>query len=266
MAHLTIEFFSKSLIRPVTFQMYLPNDPRPEANLSDNPYYKRPTKVLFLLHGYTGAAGGWAIEHLADRYNFAMVMPNGENAFFLDGNATGAKYATFLGQELVEYIRKTFHIGLKPEDTGIAGLSMGGFGAIHTGLAYPENFGHIGAMSSALIVHGIAGMKPGTDNGVANYDYYRNCFGDLDQVLESEANPEVLVRKLKTNGTKLPEIYMCCGTEDFLLEPNRQFHAFLEQEQVAHTYIESKGQHDGIFWGEYTPKIAEWMFADCEEA
>ena len=55
-------------------------------------------------------------------------------------------------------------------------------------------------MSSALIVHQIAGMKPCEDNGVANYDYYRECFGDLDAVLESDSNPEVLVKRLKDSG------------------------------------------------------------------
>lgn len=261
MSKLSIEFFSTSLVRPVSFQMFLPNDPRPEVNLQENPYYQRPTKTLFLLHGYTGNAASWGIEDLANQYNFAMVIPNGENSFYLDGLATGQKHGTFLGVELVEYIRKTFGLATKPEDTGILGLSMGGFGALHTGLAYPKTFGYIGAMSSALIIHGIAGMKPGTDNGVANYDYYRNCFGDLDHVLESESNPEVLVKKCIDNQIQIPKIYMCCGTEDFLLGPNREFHQFLESNGVEHTYMESKGIHDGIFWDEYTKKIVPWMFA-----
>lgn len=262
MSKFNIEFFSKSLNRPASFMMYIPNDPRPEANLQDNPYYQRTTKTVFLLHGYTGNAYYWnGVEELANKYNIAMVMPNGENGFYLDGSATGQKHGTFIGKELVEFIRKTFGLAMKTEDTALLGFSMGGFGAIHTGLAYPENFGSIGAMSSALIIHDIAGMKPGTDNGIANYDYYRNCFGDLDHVLESEANPEVLVRKCREENTTIPRIYMCCGTEDFLLESNREFHKFLENKNVTHIYMESKGQHDGIFWDEYTKKIIEWMFS-----
>lgn len=261
MSKFNIEFFSKSLVRPVSFKMYIPNDPRPEVNIAENPYYQRPTKVLFMLHGYTGNAYSWGIEALADKYNFAMVMPNGENAFFLDGLATGQKHGTFLGEELVEYIRKTFGLATGCEDTYIMGLSMGGFGSLHTALAYPENFGKVGAMSSALIIHGIAHMAPGTDNGMANYDYYHNCFGDLETVEESDANPEVLVKKLNAAGKKLPQIYMCCGTEDFLLGPNREFHKFLEEQNVTHEYVESKGIHDGVFWDEYTKKIVDWMFA-----
>lgn len=253
MAFLDVEFYSRSLIRPVTFKMFLPNDPR-EGEAPEN------IRTLFLLHGYTGAAGLWGHEQLAEKYRVALVMPNGENAFYLDGISTGHKYASFLGQELVEYLRRTFGLARRREETGICGLSMGGFGALHTALAYPENFGMAGAMSSALIVHGIARMKPGDANPVANYEYYRECFGDLDRVEESDANPEVLVEKLKAAGRPLPKIYMCCGTEDFLLEENRRFHRFLTDREVPHVYRESAGGHDGVFWGEYTPKIMEWMF------
>lgn len=253
MAFLDVEFYSRSLIRPVTFKMFLPNDPR-EGEAPAN------IRTLFLLHGYTGAAGLWGHEQLAEKYRVALVMPNGENAFYLDGISTGHKYASFLGQELVEYLRRTFGLAMRREETGICGLSMGGFGALHTALAYPETFGMAGAMSSALIVHEVAHLKPGESNGVANYEYYRECFGDLGQVEESDANPEVLVDRLKASGRALPEIYMCCGTEDFLLEPNRSFHRFLTDREVPHIYKESSGGHDGVFWGEYTPRIMEWMF------
>lgn len=260
MAYFSIEFFSKSLIRPVNFKMYIPNDPRPEANLAEDPYYQRGTKTLFVLHGYTGASENWGMEELARKYNFAIVSPSGENGFYVDGPATGHKYATFLGVELVEYIRKTFNLAMRPEDTGIVGLSMGGYGAIHTGLAYPETFGMIGAMSSALIVKGLAGMQPGSDNGMANYDYYYGCFGDLSKAAETEANPEVLIKKLKANGIAIPKLYMCCGTEDFLLAANRDLHEFLVKEGVEHEYKESKGGHDDVFWAEYRQKIVPWMF------
>lgn len=261
MARFDIEIFSAALNRTVSFKMYIPNDPNIPANDAD-PYIKRGMKVLFLLHGYTGSSYFWGHEYLAQKYNFAMVMPNGENSFYLDGASTGHKYCTYVGRELVEYIRRTFGIGMKPEDTFICGLSMGGFGALHTALFYPDTFGKAGAMSSALIMHEVAGMTEGYDNGMANYEYYRECFGEPSKVLESDANPEELVRRIKASGGKLPEIYMCCGTEDFLIEPNRSFHRFLEEQGVEHIYKESKGVHDGVFWDEYTPKIMEWMFKD----
>ncbi len=261
MAYYRIDYFSPSLRRQAAFEMLLPNDPRTDLPLPENPYARRKMKTLFLLHGYTGKAGNWVPEYLAEKYNFAIVMPSAENSFYLNGLSTGHDFQTLVGEELVNYVRRTFGLAARREDTFIAGMSMGGFGALHTGFAYPDTFGKIGALSSALIVHGIARMRPGEDNGVANYDYYRECFGDLATVEERDANPEVLVKKLLARGGTLPEIYMCCGTEDFLLENNRAFHRFLEEEKVPHIYRESKGQHDMAFWSEYIVKIVEWMFA-----
>lgn len=251
MAYITVKYYSQCLNRPTSFEMYLPNDmPESRGNM----------KTLFLLHGYTGCAGNYVPEMLSQKYNFAVVCPNGENAFWLNGLSTGHKYATLLGEEIPDYLKKTFGLANDNDDTNILGLSMGGFGALHTGLAYPGRFGKIGAMSSALIVHEVAGMKEGSFNGVANYEYYRECFGNPAEVLTSDANPETLVDKILVEKGKMPAIYMACGTEDFLLENNREFHKFLENRGVEHIYIESKGSHDMTFWAEYTEKIVEWMF------
>ena len=264
MANLSIRFFSDCLKRRVTFQMVLPNDVPVQrmdgAEIPGNPYQSRPMKTLFLLHGYTGDADNWVPEELAVKYNFAIVIPNGENGFWLDGISTGHAFCTFLGEELIGYVRKTFGLAMTKEDTYIMGLSMGGFGALHTSLAYPDVFGKAACLSSALIVHEVAGMTPDNSNPVANYEYYRECFGDPKTVLESESNPEVLVKKLKAEGKAFPELFMCCGTEDFLIENNRQMHRFLEEEQVPHTYCESKGVHDMVFWREYVEKFIPLMF------
>ena len=256
MANIKIEYFSEALHRRIGFDMLIPNDLREKSEYSD-----RPMKTLFLLHGYTGNAENWVPAGLPEKYNFAIVMPNAENSFYLNGLSTGHSFQDLVGVEIVQYVRNTFGLAMKPEDTCIAGLSMGGFGALHTGLAYPETFGKIGALSSALIVHGIAHMKPEDENPVANYAYYHECFGDLETVEERDVNPEVLARKLKAEGKKIPEIYMCCGTEDSLLEANRQMHKFLQEQGIDHEYHEGPGKHDMIFWTEYITKIVHWMFA-----
>mgnify|MGYP002514732668 CR=1 FL=1 len=252
MANISVRCFSEALKRNVHFEMYLPNDKPDEQG--------RKMKTLFLLHGYAGDAGIWVPEHIAQKYNIAVVAPNGENGFWLDGLSTGHKYCTFVGVELVDYLRRTFGLAKSADETCIIGLSMGGFGALHTAFAYPDTFGKTAAMSSALVVHEIAHMKQNGGNGIANYDYYHECFGDLETVEESDSNPEVLVKRLKDSGKAIPEIFMSCGTEDFLLENNREFHHYLESIDVPHTYIESTGNHDMAFWGEYTEKFIEMMF------
>lgn len=172
----------------------------------------------------------------------------------------GIKYCTYVGEELIDYIRNTFGLAQTVEDTAIMGYSMGGFGALHTAFTYPDTFGKVCAMSSALIVHEISGMKDGGDNGVANYAYYHECFGNLDEVVASDNNPEILVKRLSQENKKIPQIYMACGTEDFLLENNRQFHRFLDSNNIPHIYLESGGGHDMTFWNEYVVKFTDMMF------
>ena len=256
MAYFRIDYFSWALRRQINFEMLIPND----AKSPDRKKKKPPMRTLFLLHGYSGKAENYVPDDLPEKYNFAIVMPSAENSFYLNGLSTGHSFQTLVGEELVDYVRRTFRLAMKPELTCIAGLSMGGFGALHTGLAYPLTFSKIGAMSSALIHHEVAQMQPGQGNDVANYDYYRECFGEPSLLEESSNNPEVLIRRLKAAGKKIPDIYMACGTEDFLIENNRQMHRFLEAENVPHEYHEAPGVHDMVFWREHIRYIVEWMF------
>jgi len=248
MADLTVKYFSAALNRTVTFGMYIPDGA------------SRPMKTLFLLHGYTMSGFNWLPAGVADKYGFAVVYPDAENSFWLDRASTGHKYCTFAGKELPDFVNRTFGLANDAADTYIMGFSMGGFGALHTAFTYPERFGKTAALSSALIVHEVAGMKPGSDNGHANYEYYREVFGEPSCVLAGSANPETLVDRLLAEGKRLPDIYMSCGTEDFLLENNREFHRFLESRGVPHVYRESPGVHDFTFWHRYAAEFAEAMF------
>jgi len=260
MSLIKVEMFSNSLQRPVMFEMFMPISFRTDPLAPPNPHYDRPCKTVFVLHGFTGWGRGWDhMYELGMKYNLALVFPSVENCFYLDLDASAFKYGTFVGVELIEYIRKTFSLCQEKEDTFICGLSMGGFGAIHLGLSYPETFGKIAALSSALIIYGISGMKPGEETPIANYDYYRNVFGDLENVYESDKNPETLVKKLQAEGKPIPPIYMACGTEDFLLPNNRQFHKFLTENNVDVSYTESPGNHDMDFWNVYFEESFKWM-------
>ena len=260
MANIKVEFFSQSLMRSVAFEMFIPNDLRTDIPRPHNPFFDRPCKTVFVLHGYTGWGKGWGCMYeAAEKYNLALVFPSGENSFYLDSPATSNKFGTFIGVELVEYIRKTFGLCRTKDDTFISGLSMGGFGALHVGLSRPDIFGKIVALSSALMVHGISNMKPGDDNGLGNYYYWRNIFGDLENLADSDKNPETLALKLVQQGLEIPQIYMACGTDDYFLEDNRRFHTFLAANNVDVEYIETGGGHDIEFWNEYFVKGFEWV-------
>lgn len=265
MALLQLDVFTDSLRQMTNVKIILPND-APSFMTQNNPYYNRPTKTLFLLHGYSNGNNFWLtgsdIESLALKYNLAIVCPTGYNSFYLDGKGTGTAYGRWVGEELPAYIHKTFNLSDKPEDTLIGGISMGGFGALHTGLKYPQTFSKIFALSSALIIHEIKNQKEGYDNGSADYDYYTAVFGDLSKLEQSENNPETLVRKLKEENRTIPAVYMACGTEDFLIEPNRQFRNFLHQQGVPVEYAESPGVHDWAFWNQYIEPAILWMLKE----
>ena len=81
MAKLKIDLFLNSLNRQGSFEMILPNDLPEESG--------RPIKTVFHLHGYTGKAESWVPEELVQKYNIAVVSPNGENGFYLIGLSTG---------------------------------------------------------------------------------------------------------------------------------------------------------------------------------
>ena len=117
-------------------------------------------------------------------------------------------------------------------------------------------------LSSGLIVNEIKGMEPGSKNDVADYDYYHQVFGNLNQLDKSENNPEFLVSERIKAGDTIQPVYMACGTEDFLLAENHEFRDFLLENKVNVTYKESTGIHDWKFWNAYIEQAIVWATAE----
>ncbi len=268
MARMSVSFFPPSLFRTAELELFHPGDTPPMFR-QNNPCYERPAKTLILLHGYSGGKTDWMlnspIQDLAARYNLAVACPAGENSFYLNQKGTGRAFGDYIGRDLPQFLRDTFGLAKNSEDTLIGGYSMGGFGALHAGLSHPETFGHIIALSSALIVHEVAQMTPGTGNHMADYDYYAATFGEPGELLASKNNPEALVRERKEEGKAIPGVFMACGSEDFLIEPNRAFHQFLMEEQVPVTWHESPGIHDFVFWNKWIEPGIRWALGLPEE-
>lgn len=264
MALIQAQFYSKMLKRIVNFSALLPVDTRETPGTQEMPK-PESMKTLYLLHGYTGNYMDWLygtrIQELSSKYSIAVIMPSGDNSFYLDQKEKEEWYGEFIGNELLEITRKMFCLSDQYQDTYIGGLSMGGFGAIRNGLKYSDKFRGIIGLSSALIIHNIANITPDYKDDIASYEYYRAIFGDLKQLLGSENDPEGLVEGLQNENKIIPDIYMACGTEDFLLEENRNFHQFLNEKNISHTYLESSGNHDWKFWDEYIEKAILWMIS-----
>ncbi len=263
MASGRMEFHAQSIMQHTNFSFVLPVD-MPKEEIKDLRHYDRPAKSLILLHGLTGTDTDWMFggvaQYMAMQYNLAIFMPTTGNSFYLDRGYDGGNFATFVGQELPEFISRTFGYCRDREDTMIAGLSMGGFGAIHTALSFPEMFSRCIALSSALRIHALA--KDAGNEGVIPAQMAIDIFGDLEHIEESDKNPEVLYRKLKADGADIPEMYLACGTEDSLLESNREFVRFLENENANCVYEEGPGIHDWVFWNQYIQRGLEWALDD----
>ena len=153
MALMEVNFFSKALMRPVTMNVILPADKVffGEETEEEN----KPFKTLYLLHGvmgnYTDWVTGTCIKRWAEEKNLAVVMPSGANMFYMDHPNANENYSEFIGKELVKITRRMFPLSHKKEDTFIAGLSMGGYGAIRNGLKYHDTFGYIAEIGRAHV-------------------------------------------------------------------------------------------------------------------
>lgn len=262
MAILECNFMSKSIWRMVTFNAVIPTHEIDSFNNNDDVEEIKAFKTLYLLHGITGNHTAWLsgsrIKSLAEDNNLAVIMPAGENSFYVD-NPNGNKFGEYIGEEIVNVTRAMFNLSKKREDTFIAGLSMGGYGALRNGLKYNETFSKIGAFSSALIIDEAVNSTDNEPFYFATKTYYESVFGDIAKLKGSDKDLEALILSLKENNKNIPEIYMACGTEDFLLQNNRKFKDFLKCEGINLNYEEGIGSHEWKFWDVHIEKFIKWL-------
>lgn len=261
MALIQMTLFSRSLMRTVPVTVVLPADKVPDLSAPLPPEKKFPT--LYLLHGILGSTLDWVSGTRLERYatdrDLCVVMPSGDNAFYLDRPGASQNYGQFVGQELVELTRRMFPLSRERKDTFIGGLSMGGYGALRNGLKYHDTFGAIVALSSAVDMTGIVHRTNDADSFMHRRSYAEACFGDLDKVLESDKNPAWLVDKLAEEKADFPQIYMACGDKDDLLPANQKFADQLTARNIPHTFVIGPGAHEWDFWDTYIRKAMDWL-------
>lgn len=257
MATFTGTMQSKELMRKVSFSAIIPSSTKSIYDPRIDEYKnKGPFRTLYLLHGWDGNHEDWIqntrIVELATKHSIAVIMPSGENSFYVDHN-NGDFYGRFIGQELVNETRHLFNLSTKREDTWIAGLSMGGYGALRNGLIYNETFSKITAFSSRIltkkdVIHDLS--KEDRMNRHLQYITGSKSYQDL--------NPDMDIYELVLRGN-IPELFIACGTEDFIYEDSLLFHQFLKDKQINHLYKSSTGEHKWDFWDQYIEKAIEWM-------
>lgn len=271
MAIVSVDFFSQSLTRMTKFQAILPNDHihylgGPEEN-------RKPLKTLVLLHGMTGNCRDWldqsTVAMAVRGLPVCVLIPSGENSFYSDSVITGNRFGEYIGKELISFARSMLPLSREREDTWIAGLSMGDFGAVTNGLRNPETFGYIGMFSAALIKKLILGAKeePGMDYFIRRQ--YEAMFG-LNRIADFEgcdADYEALARHVAASGSTKPRFYIDCGTEDpWLYRENQAFVKLLRSLDYDVIWNSRPGTHSWDFWETSIRKALDWFPVSPMEA
>src|SRR5437868_6066068 len=143
MAFFDCHFFSDVLGLTVTAHVLLPQKTERQIGLAGGAKTDGGFPTLTLLHGLSDDHTIWSrrtsIERYAAARNLAVIMPAAGRSFYQD-MASGARYWTFVSEELPAILRHFFPLSEKRADNFVAGLSMGGYGAMRLALAHPERF------------------------------------------------------------------------------------------------------------------------------
>lgn len=249
MAKFTCNFISYVFARAIDITVVIPSitipeiladgdaNQKKETHLTHKKKYRYP--VLYLLHGWGNNHATWNgytnIELFAEEQNIAVVMISGENGFYVDYESDN-KYNTFIDKELKDFVCSMFPVSERAEDSYIAGLSMGGRGALMQGLLHPDQYGMIGAFSSPIEM-------------------------DIPFVSKDEQekfNLHFISSQIADN--KKVSIYLACGEKDPFYEENKKFAEYLKEKGVDVKWISAPGYgHEWRFWDNIVEKFLKTL-------
>ncbi len=254
MAIIQINYMSQALGRTVPVNVILPADRYDfdtdrYLNPGENKY-----KTLFLLHGLLGSYIDWISETRIHKWamerDLAVIMPSGDNSFYIKGKMPFDDYETFIGKELPMMMRRMFPLSEKREDTYIAGLSMGGYGALRTGMVYSDTFSHVAGLSSAI--HMFDEEHP--------IGFENDWCDSSEQGFKTDINPWIAFDSIKEKGQKEPRFYLSCGREDDLFPANIKLRDYLIKKGADVTWDEDeKAGHEWDFWDAQIEKVLDWL-------
>jgi putative tributyrin esterase len=220
----------------------------------------RPTSlgmpVLYLLHGLSDDATAWtrytSIERYAAARGLAVVMPQVQRSFYTD-QAHGGRWWEHLSQEVPEVAQSFFRLSTRRDDTFVAGLSMGGYGAVKWALQQPERFAAAASLSGALDLAGRlhdGAMHPDIADAVFAG---RDVAGTQDDLLG-------LVERMTADAVGgLPRLYVACGTDDELLTESRRFLQAAAGSGVQVTSDFRPGAHEWGYWDATIQDVLAWL-------
>jgi len=258
MALIQVHFYSKVLAMQRTMKVILP-----QRSEKDQPTKKWP--VLYLLHGGSDDHTTWqrqtSIERYAAEHGLAVVMASTDLGFYTDMKY-GYKFFEHFAVELPEIVAEFFpNLHTDRKHTFVAGLSMGGFGAMKLALLCPERFAAAASLSGMLDPVERYALKESMEFN----DNYYPIYGDtIDEVRESVNDLPYQMEKALKEKRDLPKLFVCCGTEDYLYPINKKFmDRFGEAANI--TYFEEPGIHEWGFWDRNIQRVLNWLPIGKEE-
>ena len=249
----TIQFQSKLVNTTLPYNVILPPGYRGSATT------RYP--VLYLLHGWDGHYTDWLtrtnVADYAAQYRMIIVMPEGNDSWYVDGAAgINDKYESYILKELMPDVDTRYRTIQSRYGRAIAGLSMGGYGAIKYGLKYPATFAFAGSVSGAF------GVTRYTEKemGGANLKPFMKTFGPVGSETRKANDVFEIVRGLSTaRVASLPYFYFDCGTEDAAqhFNPNRELSELFLEKKIPHEYRELPGNHSWQYWDQQIPVVLQ---------
>jgi putative tributyrin esterase len=255
-AHLRVDFFSDSLSLSTSMTVLLPQRTTTQIGMT-GATTAGPPPVLYLLHGLSDDDTIWLRRTSVERYvaplGLAVVMPQVHRSFYADEHY-GGRYWTFLSEELPELVGSWFAVSQRREDTFVAGLSMGGYGALKWAMRQPERFAAAASLSGAVNITGLRTERVRPEDP----RMFERVFGG-----EPVDGPDDLVSLVATaDPTTLPPLYVCCGTEDPLIDDNRALEDRARAAGVSVTTNFGPGVHDWAYWDATIQDVLAWLPLD----
>lgn len=287
-------FFAPSLGVTKHYLVYLPPSYATEP--------KRRYPVAYYLHGLSGDESDWVslagIDLIADSLiaggspEMILVMPDGDDGWYTNwatprgyddcagGAANGRaaptfcvktpRYDDYIARDLVRHIDSTYRTLADRRHRGIAGLSMGGFGAVMLALGHADLFA-AAASHSGVLSPLYGGPHPFAPPAryLSSLDSLRSAFGGAwasagpafgGTIADWEArDPAHRARRLKSAGDPIPALFLDVGSDDRLADQSRAFHAELTGMGIAHAYAEWPGGHDWQYWHAHVGESMRWL-------
>ncbi|GAB3598355.1 alpha/beta hydrolase family protein [Angustibacter peucedani] len=265
MALVRVDWFSEVLEMGTSTLVLLPqattaqigvDSPDDGAAGGEEPVAAQGFPTLYLLHGLSDDATAWtrytSVERFTSAAGLAVVMPQVGRSFYTDA-AHGGRWWTHVSEELPQVMRSFFRLSSRREDTFVAGLSMGGYGAMKWALRRPQDVAAAASLSGALDL----AARQGTGDLYADIE---STVFDGRRVEGSDDDLLALLRGLDAAGrAALPRLYVGCGTEDHLLPENERFLALAAERGVDVTTDLRPGEHEWGLWDRVVRDVVDWL-------